>query len=185
MWVFLRIIRPRKPFFSLPFGTYCCWKCSSQWRHVLLFVYLLCILRFADCEDAFYLASSWQTVFISTGSWKFSSSTAIQQTSGWPLRSTWLVNFGSTTTTMETRLLPSACWKRWCWPSLTGPMSTPVGSSLFWICKVTASIGLLFETRGKAIISKENLVLRNGPNSHLYEKIQSSRNLWISVVWCQ
>lgn len=81
--------------------------------------------------------------FISTGSWKFSSFTAILQTSGWPLRSTWLVNFGNTITTMEMRLHLEACLKSWCWPSLTGPMCILVGSSLSWICKVTASMGLL------------------------------------------
>lgn len=42
---------------------------------------------------------------------------------------------------------------------------------------MTASLGLLFETRWKVIISKENLVLWNGPDSHLGEKKQSSKNL--------
>lgn len=35
---FLRVVRPKKPLFSLLFvPTYCCWKYSSQRRHVPLF----------------------------------------------------------------------------------------------------------------------------------------------------
>lgn len=44
---FLRVVRPRKPLFSLLLGANCCWKCSSQRRHILLFGVLA--LHLAGC----------------------------------------------------------------------------------------------------------------------------------------
>lgn len=177
----LRIIKPRKPLCCLPFGTSCCAKHSSWGRCVLLFG--IFALHHAKCS-LWRCSLPCQLLIEGIYFYRFLEVFLIycHSANQWLTIEKYMTGeFRKYNNNNGDEITPSSlleelmlAFSHWTYVYTRG--------ELLVLDLQGDSMGSLFETKWKAVLSKDHLILRSEPNSVFIYMWQSSRNPWISLV---